>query len=113
MPYVTIQAFSREKLLEFAQHRWQIIRRDRPDLEPALTLQRELLTCMIDLAESLAHGKLPRLSLPPSATAASTIGSASPGKAAISSKLGAASSLASSSLIFDAAVSETLIMGSL
>jgi FdhE protein len=70
MPYVMIQAFSREKLLGFAQHRWQIIRQDRPDLEPALALQRELLTCMIDLADSLAHGKLPRLSLPPKYLAA-------------------------------------------
>ena len=58
MPYVTIQACSREKLLDSAQRRWEIIRQDRPDLEPALALQRELLTCMIDLAESLAHGLL-------------------------------------------------------
>ena len=65
MPYVTIQALSRENLLDSAQQRWQIIRTDRPDLEPALALQRELLTCMMDLAATLANGKLPRLSLPP------------------------------------------------
>jgi FdhE protein len=65
MPYVTIQAFSRENLLDSAQQRWQIIRADRPDLEPALALQRELLTCMMDIAAALANGKLPRLSLPP------------------------------------------------
>jgi FdhE protein len=70
MPYVTIQAFSRENLLESARQRWQIIRKDRPDLEPALALQRELLTCMIDLAGTLARGKLPRLSLPPKYLAA-------------------------------------------
>jgi FdhE protein len=70
MPYVTIQAFSRENLLESAQQRWQMIRKDRPDLEPALALQRELLTCMIDLAGTLARGKLPRLSLPPKYVAA-------------------------------------------
>jgi FdhE protein len=65
-----IQAFSRENLLESARQRWQIIRKDRPDLEPALALQRELLTCMIDLAGTLARGKLPRLSLPPKYLAA-------------------------------------------
>jgi FdhE protein len=70
MPYVTIQAFSRENLLESARERWQIIRKERPDLEPALALQRELLTCMIDLAGTLARGKLPRLSLPPKYLAA-------------------------------------------
>jgi FdhE protein len=65
MPYVTIQAFSRENLLDSAQHRWQVLRTDRPDLEPALALQQELLTCMMDIAATLANGKLPRLSLPP------------------------------------------------
>ena len=70
MPYVTIQAFSRENLLESARQRWQIIRKERPDLEPALALQRELLTCMIDLAGALSRGKLPRLSLPPKYLAA-------------------------------------------
>ena len=70
MPYVTIQACSREKLLESAQHRWQVIREARPDLEPALALQRELLTRMIDLAAVMAGGRLPRLSLPPKYLAA-------------------------------------------
>jgi FdhE protein len=70
MPYVTIQAFSREILLGSAQRRWQIIRKDRPDLEAALALQRELLTCMIDLAGALARGRVPKLSLPPKYLAA-------------------------------------------
>jgi FdhE protein len=70
MPYVTIQAFSREILLGSAQRRWQIIRKDRPDLEAALALQRELLTCMIDLTGALARGGVPRLSLPPKYLAA-------------------------------------------
>jgi FdhE protein len=64
MPYVTIQACSRENLLDSAQRRWQTIRNSRPDLEPALALQRELLTRLIDLAAALARGRLPRLSLP-------------------------------------------------
>jgi FdhE protein len=70
MPYVTIQACSRENLLDSAQRRWQTIRNSRPDLEPALALQRELLTRMIDLAAALARGRLPRLSLPPKYLAA-------------------------------------------
>jgi FdhE protein len=65
MPYVTIQAPSREKLLDSAERRWQAIRDSRPDLEPALVLQRELIGRMIDLAVTLAEGRLPRLSLPP------------------------------------------------
>jgi FdhE protein len=70
MPYVTIQACSRENLLDSAQRRWQTIRNTRPDLEPALALQRELLTRLIDLAAALARGRLPRLSLPPKYLAA-------------------------------------------
>jgi FdhE protein len=70
MPYVTIQAFSRENLLGTAQQRWQVIRESRPDLEPALALQQQLLTRMIDLAATLAGGRLPRLSLPPKYLAA-------------------------------------------
>ena len=65
MPYVPIQALSREILLDSARLRWQVIREARPDLEPALALQRELLTRMIDLAATLPGGRLPRLSLPP------------------------------------------------
>jgi FdhE protein len=70
MPYVTIQAFSRENLLNSAQRRWQVIRETRPDLEPALALQRELLTRIIDLAATLGSGRLPKLSLPPKYLAA-------------------------------------------
>ena len=70
MPYVTIPALSRENLLDSAQKRWQVIRETRPDLEPALALQQELLTCMIDLADAIGGGRLPRLSLPPKYLAA-------------------------------------------
>jgi FdhE protein len=70
MPYVTIPAFSRENLLEIAERRWQAIRETRPELEPAIALQRELLTRTIDLAAVLASGRLPRLSLPPKYVAA-------------------------------------------
>jgi FdhE protein len=64
MPYVPIHAFSRENLLEMARQRWEAIRTARPDLEPALALQQELLTRTVELAEAIAGGRLPRLSLP-------------------------------------------------
>jgi FdhE protein len=70
MPYVPIQAFSRENLLEMAGRRWETIRSDRPDLEPALALQRELLSRTVELADAIAGGRLPRLSLPPKYVAA-------------------------------------------
>jgi FdhE protein len=70
MPYVAIPVFSREDLLDSARSRWQVIRQTRPDLEPALALQRDLLTRMIDLAAALGKGRLPRLSLPPKYLAA-------------------------------------------
>src|SRR3954471_9200322 len=70
MPYVAIPAVSRENLLDLAGDRWQVIGQARPDLGPALALQRELLSRMIDLADAIAHGRLPRLSLPPKYLAA-------------------------------------------
>jgi FdhE protein len=70
MPYVTIQAFSRENLLDSARRRWQAIHETRPDLDPAVALQQRLLTRMIDLSATLAGSRLPRLSLPPKYLAA-------------------------------------------
>jgi FdhE protein len=70
MPYVTIPALSRENLLNSAEGRWRAIRDARPDLEPALALQRGLLTLVIDLAAALDGGRLPKLSLPPKYLAA-------------------------------------------
>ncbi|MGH9143470.1 MAG: formate dehydrogenase accessory protein FdhE [Vicinamibacterales bacterium] len=70
MPYVTIQVFSRENLLDSARRRWDVIQDARPEMAPALALQGELLTQMIDLAATLAGGRLPRLSLPPKYLAA-------------------------------------------
>ena len=70
MPYVTIPANSRANLLDSAERRWRGIREARPDLEPALVLQRGLLTLVIDLAATLDGGRLPKLSLPPKYLAA-------------------------------------------
>jgi FdhE protein len=65
MPHVPIPAVSRPYLLESAERRWQAIAARRPDLEPALALQRRLLTLVIDVAVVLDGGRLPKLSLPP------------------------------------------------
>jgi len=70
MPFVTVAAVSRSNLVDSADRRWRAIREARPDLEPALALQRQLLTLVIDLAGTLARGRLPNLSLPPGYLAA-------------------------------------------
>jgi FdhE protein len=70
MPYVTIPAISRENLTISAERRWDAVRQSRPDLEPAVALQRRLLTLVADLGETLGQGRLPRLSLPPKYLAA-------------------------------------------
>jgi len=70
MPHVPIPAISREKLMNSAEQRWHAIRAARPDLDPALALQRRLLTHVLDLVAVLDGGRLPRLSLPPKYLAA-------------------------------------------
>jgi FdhE protein len=65
MPYVPIAAVSREKLMISAEARWQRIGAARPDLAPALALQRQLLGCVLDAARVFDTGRLPKLSLPP------------------------------------------------
>jgi FdhE protein len=70
MAYVRIQVISREKLLNSAEDRWRSIAAARPDLAPALALQRALLTLVVDLAAVIDAGRLPRLSLPPKYLAA-------------------------------------------
>jgi len=70
MPYVPISAVSRPQLVDSAERRWRAVGISRPDLEPALALQRRLLTLVIDLAAVLDVGRLPKLSLPPKYLAA-------------------------------------------
>src|SRR5262245_13374935 len=70
MAYVAILGGKRADLSEKAEARWQALRDTRPDLAPALDLQRRLLTLVSDLAEKLDAGRLPRLSLPPKYLAA-------------------------------------------
>jgi len=70
MPYVPVSAISRRNLLEIAEGRWSAVHTARPDLAPALDLQRRLLGIVIAVAEALDGGRLPRLSLPPRYVAA-------------------------------------------
>jgi FdhE protein len=70
MPYVPVPAVFRENLLNSAERRWRAIHQARPDLEPALALQRRLLTLVIDLAATLHARPMPKLSLPPKYLAA-------------------------------------------
>jgi FdhE protein len=65
MPYVAVLGGKRADLEETAERRWTALRTSRPDLEPALALQRRLLDLVSDLAATLSGGRLPRLSLPP------------------------------------------------
>jgi len=65
MAYVAVYGQKTDDLLETAERRWADIRSARPDLDPALTLQRRLLTIVLDIASRLEAIRLPRLSLPP------------------------------------------------
>ena len=65
MAYVAVLGANEGDLLEAAERRWTAIRTARPDLAPALELQRALLTLVVDLGHTLDSGRVPRLSLPP------------------------------------------------
>jgi len=65
MPYVPISPVFRPKLSDSAETRWRAIGEARPDLLPALALQRQLLARVVELAAVLDGGRLPKLSLPP------------------------------------------------
>jgi FdhE protein len=70
MPYVRADWPSREALLESAAARADAVLAHRPDLGPAIDLQRRLLSLVIDLAHTIDSGRRPRLSLPPKYLAA-------------------------------------------
>src|SRR5713101_5282727 len=65
MPYREIAKISQQKRADLAERRWKAIVEARPDLAPAIDLQRRLLTLVSELAEAFETGRLPRLSLPP------------------------------------------------
>jgi FdhE protein len=65
MAYVALLPVNRAVLRETAERRWAAISAVRPDLQPAVALQRRLLGAMIELDALFASGRIPRLSLPP------------------------------------------------
>jgi FdhE protein len=70
MPFLALEPASRESRLAEAAVRWDALLAARPDLEPAVALQRQLIGLVVDLAQTIEHGRLPRLSLPPKYLAA-------------------------------------------
>ena len=65
MSYVPVSPALRPDVLHSAERRWRSIRESQPALAPAVDLQRRLLSLVLDLADTLAQGSMPRLSLPP------------------------------------------------
>jgi FdhE protein len=70
MPHVALPPATRASRLAIADGRWEAILASRPDLEPAITLQKRLLGIVLELAETVGQRPLPRLSLPPRYVAA-------------------------------------------
>src|SRR4051794_27212242 len=64
MPLVPIPAISRQKRQDLAAQRWETLQAIRPDLAPAIDLQRHLLGIVSSVADALDNGRMPRLSLP-------------------------------------------------
>ena len=65
MPYIFVPSARREDLLPAAEARWDAVLTVRPELRPAVELQRRLIELVIGLNETIEGGRLPRLSLPP------------------------------------------------
>ena len=70
MPYVPVFPIDATELLASAERRWADIAAARPDLKPALDLQRSLITTVAGLMVAIERHRLPRLSLPPKYLAA-------------------------------------------
>jgi FdhE protein len=70
MAHVAVSPAQPADLLEIAERRWTVLAEARPDLVPAVALQRQLLGIVINLAATLDGRPLPRLSLPPKYVAA-------------------------------------------
>jgi FdhE protein len=64
MAYVAISDEKQGEWLAAAERRWEAIARSRPDLAPAVELQRRLLATVAEVLIVLERGRVPRLSLP-------------------------------------------------
>ena len=70
MPYLLLARPTPPDRFAAATARWERILASRPDLEPAVALQRTLVLQVADLADLIDRGRLPKLSLPPKYLAA-------------------------------------------
>ncbi len=64
MPYASLPPFARATRLALADARWGAMLAAKPDLAPAVALQRTLIGHVFDLIDSFEGGRIPRLSLP-------------------------------------------------
>jgi FdhE protein len=65
MTYVPVATGILPDLAGAAGRRWQAVQDARPDLAPAIGLQRGLLTIVTQVGQTIEQRPLPRLSLPP------------------------------------------------
>ena len=65
MPYAALPPVDRRTLRALADGRWAAMLEHKPEIEAAVSLQRRLMGLVMDLAEILETGRVPRLSLPP------------------------------------------------
>lgn len=70
MPYVVLAPASRAARSATAEIRWKTLLAEKPELQPAVALQRALLGLVAELGETLASGGVAKLSLPPKYLAA-------------------------------------------
>jgi hypothetical protein len=61
---LALPAASRGARLALASARWAAILAERPELQPAVALQKQLIGLVIDLTGQVEQARLPRLSLP-------------------------------------------------
>lgn len=64
MPYAALPPVTRATRLALADARWGAMLAARPDLAPAVALQRRLIGRVFDLIDAFEGGRIPRLSLP-------------------------------------------------
>jgi FdhE protein len=65
MPYAALPPVDRATLRAIADARWNAMLEQKPELAAAVGLQRRLIGLVIELAEVIEAGRVPRLSLPP------------------------------------------------
>ncbi len=65
MPYVALAEASSQARSSAATIRWETLLALRPELQPAVALQQELLAVVSGLADALDRGRMPKVVLPP------------------------------------------------